>query len=208
MSRKVKILLGIFIPIIIIGAGLGITLLTINWPVVWNSEPPVIEFPFANSNTIGGIWGYGEHGGEFHGGIDFIINTSAEIIAWCKLRVKGITIHHNEYNGFWQTNVYFQFSWKYEFEALFESTAENETFANLQREAISVKFGQVIEPGETIGTLLFFGVDSTIHFGVKESGNDVCAFQYFTPTAKATFLALWNNIGYGDGSWYNTTISS
>jgi hypothetical protein len=203
MSRKVKILLGIFIPIVVIGAGLGITLLTINWPVYWHKEPPVIELPFANSNAISHIWGYGDHNGEFHGGIDFIINTSLDIIAWCKLRVKGINTFQNEYNGFWQTNVYFQFSWKYEFEALFESTALNETYAAIQREAIQVKFGQVIEPGETIGTLLFFGVNSVIHFGAKESGNDVCAYQFFSSSAKATFLDLWNCCGYGDSSWYD-----
>ena len=202
MSRKVKIFLGIFIPLIVIGAAFGTIFLTVNWPVVWSKESPIIDFPLANSGIVECIWGYGDHEGEFHNGIDFICNTSVEIIAWCKLRVKMISTFKNEGNGFWQTNVKFQYNWKYEFEALFEPLAQNETFANIQRDAIPLRFGQIIEPGETIGTLLFFSNITLLHFGAKESGNDVCAFQFFNPTAKATFLDLWGAYGYGDSSWY------
>lgn len=168
-----------------------------------NSEPPVIDFPLADSTVIGSIWGYGDHNGEFHNGIDFICNTSVEVIAWCKLRVKMITTFKNEGNGFWQTNVRFQYNWKYEFEALFEPLTQNETCGNIQREAIPLKFGQIIEPGETIGTLLIFENSTLLHFGAKESGTDVCAFQFFTSSAKTTFLDLWDKYGYGDSSWYD-----
>ena len=201
-SRRKKILLGIFIPTMVICVGFGITFLTIYWPIVWNQEPPVIGFPLSDSDDVVRIWGFGNHDGEWHGGIDFICNSSVEIVAWCKLRVNHVVMFQNEVNGFWQTNVYFQYSWKYKFEALFESLTENETEAKIQREAIPVKFGQIFEPGETIGTLINFGMETVLHFGVKEYVEDVCAYQYFTSSAKTTFLDLWNANGYGDGSWY------
>ena len=202
MSRKVKILLGIFIPIIIISAGLGVTYLTINWPATLSKEPPITVFPVANTGVIGGIWGFGDHGGEFHCGLDFIINASVDIIAVCKMRVTMITKFQNEFNGCWQTNVHLRYNWKYSFEYLFESMAQNETYADIQREAILVKFGQILEAGETIGKLLNLGPEALLHFGVKENKNDVCGYQFFNPTAKSTFLALWNVCGYGDSSWY------
>ena len=110
MSRKVKILLGIFLPIIIISAGFGIIFLTANWPAVWNSDSPIIDFPLANSNAVGGIWGFGDHDGEFHGGIDFICNESVNIIACCKLRIKMVDTFLNDVNGFWQTSIRLQYS--------------------------------------------------------------------------------------------------
>jgi hypothetical protein len=202
MSRKVKILLGIFIPIIVIGAGFGITFLTLKWPAVLTKAPPVIGFPLVDSNVIDGIWGFGDHNGEFHGGIDFIINTSVDIIAVCKLRVIMVSTFQNDANGRWQTNVNLQYNWKYEFEYLFESLAQNETYANQQRDAILVKFGQILEPGEIIGKLFFHESQALLHFGVKESKTDICAYQFFNPSAKTTFLDLWNICGYGDSSWY------
>jgi hypothetical protein len=202
MSRKTKkILLGIFIPILVLSTGIGITFLTINWPVVWSSDPPLIDLPLDSTN-VEMIWGYGNHSGEFHNGIDFICNSSVDIIAWCKLRVTYITTFKNEGNGFWQTNVKFQYNWKTEFEAIFEPMTDNETQSTLQRDAIPLKFGQYIEPGEKIGTLLKFGNITLLHFGAKESGSDVCAYKFFNPSAKATFHNLWDMFGYGDPSWY------
>lgn len=57
MSRKVKILLGIFIPIIVIGAGVGGLFLTMYWPAVWSSAPPVLDIPIENTDVVDIIWG-------------------------------------------------------------------------------------------------------------------------------------------------------
>ncbi|MHA1367699.1 MAG: hypothetical protein ACTSP5_14990 [Candidatus Heimdallarchaeota archaeon] len=52
MSRKVKILLGIFIPVIVIGAGVGGLFLAVNWPAVWSSAPPVMAIPIENTDVV------------------------------------------------------------------------------------------------------------------------------------------------------------
>ena len=96
----------------------------------------------------------------------------------------------------------FQYNWKYDFDVAFESWALNETYANLQRDVIPLKFGQIIERGEVLGQLLYHGSGTHIHFGMKESGKDVCAYQFYCPAAKATFLDLWDQYGYGDDSYY------
>ena len=202
MSRKVKILLGIFIPIIVIGAGVGGLFLTVNWPAVWSSTPPVMAIPIENTDVVDIIWGYGDHSGDFHNGIDYGCNTSVNVIAWCKLLVKGIRTWFNEKGGHWQTSVNFQYNWKYTFDVAFESWALNETYANLQRDVIPLKFGQIIEQGEVLGQLLYHGSGTHIHFGMKESGNNVCAYEFYSIAAKATFQDLWSRCGFGDSSWY------
>ncbi|MHA1125211.1 MAG: hypothetical protein ACTSO7_04380 [Candidatus Heimdallarchaeota archaeon] len=202
MSRKVKILLGIFIPIIVIGAAVGVYALVIFWPAVWTNAPPVLEIPIENTDVVDIIWGYGDHGGDFHNGIDYGCNASVNVIAWCKLRVKSIRTWFNDAGGHWQTNVGFQYNWKYSFEVCFESWALNETYANIQRAAIPLKFGQIIEQGEVLGQLLYHGSGTHIHFGMKESGKDVCAYQFYSTAAKAEFQYLWALYGYGDSSYY------
>jgi len=37
---------------------------------------------------------------------------------------------------------------------------------------------------------------------MKESGKDVCAYQFYSTAAKATFQDLWSRCGFGDSSWY------
>ncbi|MHA1367698.1 MAG: hypothetical protein ACTSP5_14985 [Candidatus Heimdallarchaeota archaeon] len=64
------------------------------------------------------------------------------------MRVKGIRTWFNEKGGHWQTSVNFQYNWKYTFDVAFESWALNETYANLQRDVIPLKFGQIIEQGK------------------------------------------------------------
>ena len=76
MKKGMKIFLGIFIPVIIIGAGIsGILLHDIikDWRLS-KLDSPIVDFPVENVNTIHIIWGYGDQGGDFHNGIDFGCN--------------------------------------------------------------------------------------------------------------------------------------
>jgi murein DD-endopeptidase MepM/ murein hydrolase activator NlpD len=205
LERKTKILLGIFIPIIIIGAGVGTVFLASYIQEVrkQNLPAPVIEFPVENLEIIHIIWGYGDHGGEFHNGIDFGCNTSVNIIAWCDMIVEDVKMFLNEGAGLWQTNVELKFNDRFSFTCAFESWALNETYGNIQRNAINVEAGDTISSGEVLGTLLYHGSGTHIHFGMHDMNLPVCPYHYYSETAKSIFDPLWAQFGYGDSSWYD-----
>jgi len=204
LEKKTKILLGIFIPIIIIGAGIGGLFLgkTIQDYRVSKLPAPIIEFPVENTDLIHIIWGYGNQSGDFHNGIDFGCNASVNIIAWCDMTVVDIDTFYNDAGGHWQTNVFLEFNKRFEFCCAFEPWALNETFANIQRDAINVEEGEIIAKGEVLGELLYQGSGTHIHFGMYDMGESVCAYHYYSNTAKSIFDPLWDQYGYGDDSWY------
>lgn len=203
MKKIGKILLGIFIPIIIIGAGLGGFAIWDNWekrPAEWTFAAPVLDFPVANLSVIHIIGGYGyTPWGTFHNGIDFGCNASVNILAPCNVRVSYIeTWLYSPENGLWQTEVHFATTWNYEFCLTFESWAENETYANLQREQVLLEVNQKVSRGTVLGTLLYHGEGCHIHFGMKYKGEGICPYLLFSPEAKAivdTLFTLYNPTG-------------
>lgn len=206
MARKRKVFLAIFIPILILGAGIGIVFLGgyIRDQRIQNLPAPVVDFPVENTDVIHIIWGYGNQSGNFHNGIDFGCNDSVNIIAWCDMIVEDITMFYNDVGGHWQTNVFLKFNDRYYFDCPFESWALNESYANLQKDAIAVEKGQTISRGELLGELLYHGSGTHIHFGMYDSNADVCAYQYFSETAKSLFHPLWDLYGWGDDFWYDS----
>ncbi len=208
MSRKKKTLLIVFsIIFLIIGGGGGFILYKM-WPATWARGAPSIDFPVQNTDVIHILGGFGwvPYGDHMHNGIDYGCNASVYIVAWCEMRVRGIKFWFNDGGGHWQTNVGLAYNWKYSFECVFESWALNETFGELQLAEIYVKVGQTVSRGEIIGKLLYHGEGTHIHFGMKESGNDVCPYLFLSPTAKTTFDSLWALYGFG-GIPCNTTIA-
>ena len=123
MKRKAKILLGIFIPILLIGSGIGGFALWFFWPATWSTEPPILEFPVENTDVIHAIGGYGDTGlGFFHNGIDFGCNESVNIIAACDVRVIGKqTWMYATDPDRWQTSLQMRTSFGYQLEIAFES---------------------------------------------------------------------------------------
>lgn len=173
-----------------------------------NLDPPIVDFPVENPDVIHILWGYGDQGGDFHNGIDFGCNTSVNILAWCDLTVTDIDTFFNDAGGHWQTNVALEFNERFEFVCAFEPWALNETYANIQRDAINFEVGQTVQRGEVLGELLYQGSGTHIHFGMYDLGESVCAYHYFSETAKAIFDPLWDKYGWGDDSWYDTSVST
>ena len=101
-----------------------------------------------------------------------------------------------------------KFNDRFEFDCAFESWALNETYADIQRNAINVVEGQIVQRGGILGELLYHGGGTHIHFGMYDLGEAVCAYHYFSGTAKAIFDPLWDKYGYGDDSWYDTSIAT
>ncbi|NHJ87350.1 MAG: M23 family metallopeptidase [Asgard group archaeon] len=198
MQRKWKIILGITIPILVIGGGIGGYTLWSFWPANWSGDPPVIAFPVADPDVIHILGGYGTTPeGWFHNGIDFGCNASVNILAWCDLRVVNVHTWFNDKGGHWQTNLELRYNSKYSFSVPFESWALNETYANLQRDAINVTVGQIVHQGEILGKLLYHGDGCHIHFGMRENGEDVCPYLFFSDDCKVLFDALWIHYGIG-----------
>ncbi|MHA1211544.1 MAG: hypothetical protein ACTSSH_03695, partial [Candidatus Heimdallarchaeota archaeon] len=148
-------------------------------------------------NVVSSLGGFGEVFYGTHNGIDYGVNASVYVVAFCDLRVNGIKTWFNDKGGHWQTNVGFTYNWKYTFDIVFESWALNETYGNIQRDEIFVKVGQKISRGEIIGMLVYHGSGTHIHFGMKESGTDVCSYLFLSSSAKAQFDTLWLACGSG-----------
>ena len=204
MKKRSKILLGIFIPIIILSSVVGGLYLNqiITKNRILKLDPPLIDFPVANTSVIDVIWGYGYHNDIFHGGIDFVVNDSTDIIASCMLEIAKIEMWLN--GDLWQTTLSMKYNDRFYFLIQFESAAQNETYGIFQRDAIIVEEGDLIERGEILGELLCHGPGAHIDFGLKDQDEDSCTYQYFSETAKTTFDLLWSLYGYGDDSWYIT----
>ena len=207
MKKGTKIFLVIFIPIAIIGAGLGGYKIyeVIRDSKIRNLDAPILEFPVVNIDAIHIIWGYGYHGDNFHGGIDYGCNDSVYIKAPCDLQVFYIeTWIYTTDPVLWQTKVKMEFNARFVIEISFESWAQNETYANYQRDAINVTEGQFIQEGDIIGMLLYHGEGTHIDFSMSDIEEFICPYQYFSNEAKTIFDALWDKCGFGDDSWYTT----
>lgn len=208
MKKSVKILLIFLIPIILAGAGIGgykIYEVFLNRSIR-DLEAPELSFPVANIDVIHIIWGYGAHGDSFHGGIDYGCNTSVYILAPCDAQVTRIeTWMYSTDPILWETEVQLEFNKKYLIAISFESWAQNETYANLQRDAINATDGQFLQQGDIIGMLLYHGSGTHIDFAVKELDEFTCPYQFFNSEAKDIFWDLWPVCGYGDDFWYYTT---
>ncbi|NHJ86052.1 MAG: M23 family metallopeptidase [Asgard group archaeon] len=199
MSRKGRIILIIFIIFTIIGAGVGGFFLWYSWPAVWSRDTPVLDFPVEDISVIHVIQGYGDMSwGDFHNGIDFGCNTSVNILAPCDVRVIGMkTWMYATDPDRWQTSVQFNINWDYTLEIAFESWALNESFGDLQLDAIAVQVNQNVPRGGVLGQLLNHGEGCHIHFMIKYKGESVCPYLYFSEDAKNIFDVLWaiNSIG-------------
>jgi hypothetical protein len=199
MKRRGKILLGIFIPLIVIGAGAGGFALFMKWPADWSQEAPVLDFPVENPAVIHILGGYGDvPWGDWHNGIDFGCNVSVNILAPCDVRVIGISTWLYAHDpDRWQTSVRFTINWAYYLEIAFESWALNETYADIQREAVPLNVNQKITRGEVLGQLLYHGSGTHIHFMIKHNGKDVCPYNFFSTEAKLIFDTIWAICGVG-----------
>ncbi|MHA1156518.1 MAG: M23 family metallopeptidase [Candidatus Heimdallarchaeota archaeon] len=197
MKRKTRIILLVLIPIILVVSGIGGFALWSFWPATFSTEPPVLDFPVENTDVIHVIAGYGNIGlGFFHNGIDFGCNDSVNIVASCDLRVIGIkTWLYATDPDRWQTGVQMRTNIGYTLEIAFESWALNESFGELQRNALDVKVGQKVQRGDVLGQLLYHGDGTHIHYMLRLNGEAVCPYQFFSASALAIFDPLWDSYG-------------
>ncbi len=216
MERKWKIVLSIFISIVVIFGGfIGIAKL-LNYLKYHKppeneleADPPILEFIFDNTSIIFRICGYGYIlSSDFHNGIDFMINVSAaNIIAPCNMTVTEKVLVYLEDADHWAVRTTYSINKDYMLLVGFESFARNETYGNLQLDAILVEVNQTIIQGQLLGQLLMHEPSAHIHFGLYKIYDTVCPYQYFSPEAKAIFDYLWVALNC-DGIPCNDTTST
>jgi hypothetical protein len=200
MKRKWKITLGISISLIVIIGGFlgGIALnnfLRENG-ITTNNNPPVLEFPVENIEVLIRIGGYiWNDTVQIHNGIDFIINDTANIVASCNMTVNDKSLFYNELGDHWQAGISCTINDAFELFIAFESFAQNETYGNLQLDAIIVEIGQEVTAGQLLGQLFLHEPDAHIHFMLHKNNEPVCPYLYFSSDAKATFDTLYAQIG-------------
>ncbi len=214
MNRKWKIVIIVFtIIIIIIGSIMGIIVL-LNLPdgglPLPNNPPgaPILLFPVENTGVLitldAFIWD--NVSGFVHNGIDFGINDTATIIASCNMTCNDKNLFYNDLGDHWQAGASFTINEDYELFIAFESFAENETFGNIQLEAILVEIGQEVTRGELVGYLLYHRAGAHIHFMLQKNNEPVCPYQYFSAEAKTIFDGLWGQIGTSGNPCNGTSL--
>ncbi|MHA1264975.1 MAG: M23 family metallopeptidase [Candidatus Helarchaeota archaeon] len=160
-------------------------------------QVPSIELPLYNFSTCNAIQGFGQITPDYyHNGIDFGVNATTPIRAPFAAYVDFIQFWYNDKGGHWQTNVKLWLNSQWEIEIVFESWALNETYGQLQRDAIIVNLGQYVEENQSIGNLLFHGHGAHIHFGIYDNSVAKCPHSYFTSTAKSAFDAYFFSVNY------------
>ncbi|WEU40887.1 MAG: peptidoglycan DD-metalloendopeptidase family protein [Candidatus Odinarchaeum yellowstonii] len=198
-------------------AGLGAVVIVacVSGFVVWNiisgipdtlplDQDPQLILPLYDYSNLTMIQGYGQvEPDRFHNGFDFTVNDTTIIVAPCEAYVQDISFFENEAMNTWQTNLRLRLNSRWSVIIAFESWALNETYGRYQLDAIIVKVGDHVAANQTIGELLHHGSGSHIHFGIIDSGEWVCPYQYFTAEAQSTFQHLYVDMGLGwpAGDW-------
>jgi len=162
-----------------------------------SGEDPILCLPLYDFSHCDAIQGYGQITPEYyHNGIDFGVNGTTIIVASHAAYVDEIKFWYNEKGGHWQTNVRLWLNSQWMIEIAFESWAVNETYGQMQRDAILVNQGQYVEANQSIGSLLVHGSGAHIHFGIYSNNEDKCPYSYFSPSAKAIFEAHFYSVNY------------
>ena len=200
MERKWKITLGIFISLIVVVGGFAGGIEIYNYVLernsVYNDDPPILVFPVENIETLEMLYAYNMSDLETgHNGIDFIINSTANIIASCNMTVNDKVSGYNEDGGFYYAGVSFDINDAFELLIGFENFNESATAGEQQLNALVVEVGQVVTQGELIGQLLYLSPGTHIHYSLQKNGQAVCPYLYFSVEAKGIFDNLWSQIG-------------
>ncbi|MHA1171323.1 MAG: M23 family metallopeptidase [Candidatus Heimdallarchaeota archaeon] len=201
MERKWKITLGLLISLIIVIGGVAGGLLLNNYlrnndSSDFNNDPPILAFPVANTEVLAALYGFiWNETHQIHNGIDFMINDTANIVAPCNMTVNDKSLFYNELGDHWQAGLSFDINDDYELLIAFESFAQNETFGNLQLDAIIVDIGQEVTQGQLLGQLFLHRNGAHIHFMLHKNHEPVCPYLYFSSAGKVIFDTLWSQFG-------------
>ncbi|MHA1651146.1 MAG: M23 family metallopeptidase [Candidatus Helarchaeota archaeon] len=191
MNKKFIILIAIIVVITTFGIIILIENYKSQYPDTLSpGKDPILCLPLYDFSHCDAIAGFGQVSPDYyHNGIDFGVNDTTAIVAPHAAYIEMIQFWFNEKGGHWQTNIRLWLNSQWTLEIIFESWALNETYGQMQRDAILVSKGQYVEANQTLGSLLVHGPGAHIHFSVYSNDVGQCPYNYFSPSAKATFEA-------------------
>jgi len=189
MNKKRKALLAL--PIIAILALVGYTLVL---GVAPGFDDPTLEFPISETNRVVRLAAYhtpdwGEPG-VFHSGIDLVISDNVTIVSPATGTVVGFSEHVNPYAGNMLFEISIAVNWAWVVQLVIEPGFLDTTNNSLQSTMIDAQFGQRVEPGDVLATLLFSENYPHLHYMVGYLGSDVCAYNYSSSAARSTFETI------------------
>ncbi|MFW9924650.1 MAG: hypothetical protein ACFFDW_15315 [Candidatus Thorarchaeota archaeon] len=195
MKKGVKIFLVIFCSLIVL---LGIFIPILPFIMRWDPAygTPTLEFMFENSEDIVRLRGYNliEEGGSYkdhHTGIDLEISVNGtKVISPCTGTVGFITSTVNKNKGHIMISINIVINLRWSIMLVFEPYSNSSEFHDYQMSLLKVKFGQRVEIGDEIGTLLIGGDFPHIHYTVNKGFNDVCPYNYSSSVAQAMFQEI------------------
>jgi len=189
MNKKRKLLLAI--PIIAILFGVGYTMVL---GIAPNFNSPNLEFPISETDRIERLsafytpdWG---EPGVFHNGIDLVISDDVTIVSPVAGTVTGRSEQINPYAGNVLFEIMIAVNWASSVKLVLEPGFLDETNNSLQSSMIEAVFGQRVEVGDKLATLLFSDNYAHLHYMLSYFGSEVCAYNYSSPTARSNFEAI------------------
>ena len=171
-----------------------------------------LEFPFKNSEDVAGIRAFGIpnwSGTEPHNGIDIVLKENipqTTILAPVTGVVTSITAKPNPFShppGKIIVGVTILVQPMKQVEFAFEPDSADPGVIETQKQAIVVHKGQRVKVGDVIGELINGGTDAAhIHLSVKDTGKDLCAYNYSSPESMAIYDQIiksgnYNNVPTG-----------
>lgn len=192
VKKRGKIIL-ITITGIIILAGILVPIMP--FMLGWNPAygTPSFEFPMENISTVVGMSAYntpdwGEPG-IFHNGLDLEISAPTPLVSPCFGVIERIWYNINPYTGgeVAMIHVSIRVNYVWSVKLVFEPWANTTEIREQQLEAIVVKKGDRVQPGDLIGTLLYNYEYPHLHYMIMKNSKDVCPYAYSSLTAQAMF---------------------
>ncbi|MFW9890329.1 MAG: M23 family metallopeptidase [Candidatus Thorarchaeota archaeon] len=189
MNRKQKGLLALPIIVVVVVGGYTAVL-----GIAFGFDPPALEFPISEPDRVERLSAYhtpdwGEPG-VFHNGIDLVISDDVAIVSPVRGTVVGMSDTINTYAGNTLFDVSISVNWGWEVELVLEPGFLDSANNSLQSSMIDATVGQRVEPGDSLGTLLFSDNYPHLHYMLLSFGSDVCAYNYSTTAAKSTFESI------------------
>ncbi|MFW9793021.1 MAG: hypothetical protein ACFFEE_01865 [Candidatus Thorarchaeota archaeon] len=189
MDKKRKALLAL--PIILILVVVGYTLVL---GIAPGFDDPTLEFPISETDRLARLSAYhtpdwGEPG-VFHSGIDLVISNNVTILSPVTGTVVSYSEHINPYAGNMLFEIGIAVNWAWTVQLVIEPGFLDATNNSLQSSMIDVEFGQRVEPGDALATLLFSENYPHLHYMLSGFGSVVCAYNYSSSAAKSTFETI------------------
>lgn len=194
MNRKRKALLGL--PLVVILGLIGYSLVLGIPP---GFDAPSLAFPIDEADRVERLSAYhtpdwGEPG-VFHNGIDLVISDNVTILSPTSGVISRVSERINPYAG----NVLFEIgiaaNWGWEVKLVLEPGFQDSVNNSLQSDMIDVVFGQRVQAGDELATLLHSEQYPHLHYMLLYMGQDVCAYNFSSASAQSTFETIATDSG-------------